>query len=202
MLTKKLQRLQDDGAIDCNTTGCTGCVVYYDTATKTLTCANTGDSRAVLCAQGGRVVDLSDDHKIYNPEEETRIKAAGYTIKDGRVEGMLAVPRAFGDFDFKQLGGEKGTPENQAVSVVPEIRQVQLQGDEEFVLIACDGIWDVVSSQQAVDFVRRKLSKGTSPEDCVALLLERCISNEVTEDGVGTDNMSVILIILRKNALI
>jgi protein phosphatase 2C family protein 2/3 len=190
----KMQQAGPDD-LECNTTGCTGCVVYYDTAASTIVCANAGDSRAVICTAGGKAQDLSDDHKIYNTTEESRIKAAGYKIVDGRVEGMLAVPRAFGDFDFKGL---KAGPELQAVSVVPDVKVQPLSGTEEFIIIACDGIWDVVSSQQAVDFVRRKLAQGIKAESTVALLLDRCMSSEITEDGVGTDNMSIILIQLQR----
>eukprot|EP00760_Papus_ankaliazontas_P001578 PhM_4_TR10515/c0_g1_i1/m.53314/K14803/PTC2_3; protein phosphatase PTC2/3 len=187
---------------DFNTMGCTAACVLLDTNNNTITCANIGDSRAIAgvanCASGGTgVVDLSCDHKIYNEVEEARIKAAGYSIVDGRVEGMLAVPRAIGDYDFKQCGGRG--PEGQAVTCMPDVTTHHLAEDKvEFIVIACDGVWDGVSSQNVTDFVRRKMSVGVSAQNTVALLLDRCCAEEITEDGVGTDNMSVILVCLRQ----
>ena len=65
-----------------------------------ITVANVGDSRAVLCGPGGRVVDLSFDHKCSRPDEKARIEAAGGQVIRDRLHGVLAVSRAFGDADL------------------------------------------------------------------------------------------------------
>ena len=65
-------------------------------------CANAGDSRTVMCEKGN-AVDLSKDHKPELPEERSRIIKAGGEVVDGRVNGMLALSRAFGDFDYKPI---------------------------------------------------------------------------------------------------
>jgi len=86
---------KEDYAYD---TGCTSCVVlitpdkYY--------CSNAGDSRGVL-NRGGKVLELSFDHKPDNTEEVRRIEKANHMVEDSRVDGNLALSRAFGDFNFK-----------------------------------------------------------------------------------------------------
>ena len=80
-------------------TGCTSNVVLI-TPDK-IFCANAGDSRSILVKRGNAVVELSKDHKPGNPEEESRINAAGHFVSDDRVDGNLALSRAFGDFQYK-----------------------------------------------------------------------------------------------------
>jgi len=76
-------------------TGTTACVVLI-TPTE-IYCSNAGDSRAVLC-RDGKAVPLSEDHKPDNDTELTRIKKANHMVEDSRVDGNLALSRAFGDF--------------------------------------------------------------------------------------------------------
>ena len=63
-------------------------------------CANAGDSRTVLC-KGGRAVNMSEDHKPENSGELSRIQRSGGFVEEGRVNGMLALSRALGDFEYK-----------------------------------------------------------------------------------------------------
>ena len=75
-------------------TGTTACVVFV---TNThIFCANSGDSRAVLC-QKGNAIALSEDHKPNNPGEKARIQKAGHFVNEERVDGELALSRALGD---------------------------------------------------------------------------------------------------------
>ena len=69
-----------------------------------LYCSNSGDSRAVLATKTGKVIELSYDHKPDNDGEMTRIKAGGGYVEDGRVQGIIAVSRAIGDWDYKDPG--------------------------------------------------------------------------------------------------
>mmetsp|Transcript_243 Transcript_243/g.754 ORF Transcript_243/g.754 Transcript_243/m.754 type:complete len:336 (+) Transcript_243:791-1798(+) len=129
---------------------------------KHIVCANTGDSRAVLC-RAGQAVPLSDDHKPYNPEEKARIEAAGGTVKFNRVNGDLAVSRALGDFVYKRC--ETVERKAQAVTAFPEVMVEARDSDkDEFVVLACDGIWDVMTSQQVVEKVRSLLVDGRPAE--------------------------------------
>ena len=68
----------------------------------------------------------------------------------------LAVSRSFGDFVYKQASLP---PEKQAVSVEPEIKIADRRGGDEFLIFACDGIWDVMSNQQCCDYIRRQMAE-------------------------------------------
>jgi len=131
-----------------------------------IVCANTGDSRAVL-AREGAAVTLSEDHKPYNPVEKERIENAGSHVKFNRVNGDLAVSRALGDFVYKRC--EAVSAEHQAVTAFPEIIGVGRQRDkDQFIVLACDGIWDVMSSQEVVDKVLDMLRNGRGARPAAA----------------------------------
>ena len=70
----------------------------------TIYCANSGDSRAVLGLKNGKLIELSHDHKPENEGEMARIKAGGGFVEDGRVQGIIAVSRAIGDWEYKNPG--------------------------------------------------------------------------------------------------
>ena len=79
--------------------GCTACLCLI---TKTdIYCANSGDSRAILVTKAGRVIELSHDHKPDVDTETKRIKAAGGFVEESRVQGVIAVSRAIGDWEYK-----------------------------------------------------------------------------------------------------
>jgi len=127
-------------------TGCTACVCII--TDKKIICANSGDSRAVL-STANKAVELSEDHKPDNAGELKRIEAAGGFVEDGRVRGTLSLSRALGDMEYKM---NKRVPvEAQMITCVPEIRSVDMQPKDNFLIIACDGIWDCKSSQECVD---------------------------------------------------
>lgn len=158
-----------------------------------LTVANAGDCRAVLCRAGGAAYPLSSDHKPDCPAEAARIAAAGAYVADGRVNGTLALSRALGDFYLKTATHLPA--EQQAITAAPELRAVTLGRGDEFLLLACDGIWDVLSSQQAVDFVRTGLARGVQPHDVAAALCDACMAPDTGGEGLGCDNMSVLIVI-------
>ena len=85
----------EEFAQDCGATAC----VTFVTKDK-IFCANAGDSRAVL-SKSRRAVALSEDHKPNNREEYQRIQKAGHTVSMERVDGELALSRAFGDYGYK-----------------------------------------------------------------------------------------------------
>lgn len=137
------------GGIDadfCGTTSSAACIT-----SDHIVFANLGDSRALL-SSGGRVVFATNDHKPEDPIEKDRICNAGGYVLRGRVNGCLAVARAFGDFQFKDRNLAQSV---QMVSPVPDITFVDRNHDhDEFVLICCDGIYDVMTSEEAATFVR------------------------------------------------
>ncbi len=161
--------------------------------------ANAGDSRAVLCRAGGVAEDMSVDHKPTMEGEKARILAAGGFVADGRVKGSLALSRAIGDMEFKQTPGLG--PEAQMVTAVPDVRCEPLRKGDEFLILACDGIWDVMSSQAAVTFVRARLAEGAAPADACAALCDACMAPDTHGVGLGCDNMSVVLCVFKPAAL-
>lgn len=113
---------------------------------------NIGDSRAVLNNKNGLSIQLSKDHKPNSPDERLRIEKMGGKIAfdgaDWRVKD-LSLSRAFGDVDC--------TP---YVTHLPQIYKYNLSSKDKFVILACDGLWDVVSNQDAVDFIQDLLNKN------------------------------------------
>ncbi|KHN79397.1 putative protein phosphatase 2C F42G9.1 [Toxocara canis] len=101
--------------------------------------ANAGDSRAVLCRKGV-AIDLSVDHKPEDDSERARIEAAGGEISiDGRVNGGLNLSRALGDHFYKK--NDSLPLKDQMISAQPDVTLHPIEPDDEFVVVACDGIW-------------------------------------------------------------
>lgn len=135
--------------------GCTATVLLV-TPTE-LICANAGDSRTVLSSKK-TAIEMSHDHKPDHAKEKERIEKAGGYVDNGRVNGNLAVSRAIGDLFFKRT--ENVSQPEMAVSAMPdfEVRKRDKQSDE-FIVLACDGIWDCKSSQEFVDIVHNVIYK-------------------------------------------
>lgn len=106
---------------------------------------NVGDSRAVLSNENGIAIPLSKDHKPNSPEERVRIENLGgkiiYDGVDWRIKN-LSLSRAFGDIEC--------TP---YVTHLPQIYCRKLSKGDKFLILACDGLWDVLNNQDAVDFI-------------------------------------------------
>jgi len=162
---------------------------------KTIYCANAGDSRAVMCRKG-KAVNLSEDHKPMNEIEKERIVKANGFVEDKRVNGTLAVARALGDFSFK---AEKTmSAEEQQVTCNPEIKKFTIEEGDSFIILACDGVWDVLSSQQAVDLVSQKLEQKMDLKAILSDLFDACLSpHPSANEGLGCDNMTAIIVQLK-----
>lgn len=157
---------------------------------NTIYCANIGDSRGVACVNC-ECVPLSYDHKPENPQELKRILAAGGYVLGNRVNGNLALSRAFGDFHYKN--NEDLPPEQQIVSPCPDVKTLELNDDVDFLVLACDGIWDVLSSEEVVEFVISRLEQSMEPGLICEQLTTRCLATDY-ELVIGCDNMTVLLI--------
>ncbi|CUI14281.1 protein phosphatase 2C, putative [Bodo saltans] len=182
-------------ADESGSTGCTANAVVINHTTKKIYCANAGDARSVLC-RNGQAINLSEDHRPSLESERSRIVAAGSCVsEDDRVEGLLAVSRAFGDFDFKQASSLPA--HKQAVTSYPDVSVNALTPEDQFILTACDGIWDCMTSQEVVNFVIGELRSTSDPQKICGKLLDKCVAKEIPEDGIGTDNMSVVLTMLK-----
>lgn len=152
---------------------------------RTLVVANTGDCRAVL-SRKGKAFEMSTDHKPDCCNELNRIKASGGFIDDGGyLNGHLNVTRAIGDWHMEGL---KDTNGKGPLIADPELKSVKLTKDDEFLIIGCDGIWDVFRSQNAVDIARRKLQEHNDPIACCKELVDEALRRQ------STDNLSVVIV--------
>lgn len=154
--------------------------------------ANCGDSRCVL-SRSGRAIPLSHDHKPENPAERERIEAAGGKVSLNRVKGELAVSRALGDFTYK--GNDRKPADEQMVIAKPDVLEQELCDDDEFLILACDGLWDVMSNQEAVNYVREAMKTTTD----LSKVCENVLDAAVLELG-SKDNVSVVIVALRAAA--
>ena len=146
----------------------------------------------VLCRRSGEAKRLTTDHK---PEDEAeRIVAAGGFLQVvggvARLEGDLSVSRAFGDREYKKAGGGSG-----ALSAVPDVGVVDLlRADAAFLLLACDGVWDVYSDAEACDLVRTGLRQNEGDAEAAASFLADC----TVADARCTDNVTVVVVVLER----
>lgn len=139
---------------------------------RVLYTANVGDARAVLC-RGGKGVRLTYDHKGSDSQEAKRITDAGGFVMNNRVNGVLAVTRSLGDASMKEF-----------VVGSPYTTETTLDEQDEFLIVACDGLWDVCDDQQAVDLVRSIMD----PQEASKKLLDHAMTN------YSTDNLSVMVV--------
>ncbi len=178
-------QLRRGGILRSGTTSVSCIVRTRPCGRKTLYVANVGDSRAVLSLSGAPAVRLTVDHKASLPEEASRIKnSGGFVSANFRVNGVLAVSRALGDHVYKEgqvvsavphvsvthisttnaNTDKNGTNDSSANARAVEERRQQLEqqvmadaASDVLLLLACDGLWDVMSDQDAVDFAKQRL---------------------------------------------
>ncbi|KAL1297722.1 hypothetical protein AAFC00_006266 [Neodothiora populina] len=143
------------------------------TRQRVLYTANVGDARIVLC-RNGKALRLSYDHKGSDENEGKRIAGAGGLILNNRVNGVLAVTRALGDAYMKDL--VTGHPYTTETVIQPDI--------DEFLILACDGLWDVCSDQEAVDLIR----SIQDPQAASRALVDHALAR------FSTDNLSCMVV--------
>ncbi|KAK5138251.1 hypothetical protein LTR08_003312 [Meristemomyces frigidus] len=169
-----------------------GCTATVGIITKDkVYVGNSGDSRTVLGIKG-RAKPLSFDHKPQNEGEKARICAAGGFVDFGRVNGNLALSRAIGDFEFKKSADLP--PEQQIVTALPDVTVHELGDDDEFIVFACDGIWDCQSSQAVVEFVRRGIAAKQALHVICENMMDNCLASNSETGGVGCDNMTMTVV--------
>jgi serine/threonine protein phosphatase PrpC len=168
-----------------DTSGSTCCGVFI--TPQHIICANAGDTRACYFTQG-KAVPLSCDHKPHKASEKRRIEAAGGYVSMKRVDGDLAVSRGLGDFRYKE---DVSLPPNlQKVSCIPDF--VVCDRDlihDEFLIIGCDGIFDVMSCDEICQAVQNIFNEGETDLGIAAEeILDLCLEKD------SKDNLSLILV--------
>eukprot|EP00177_Eucheuma_denticulatum_P001183 GFKZ01002141.1.p2 GENE.GFKZ01002141.1~~GFKZ01002141.1.p2 ORF type:complete len:646 (-),score=73.21 GFKZ01002141.1:2443-4380(-) len=142
---------------------------------KNLFVANAGDCRCILSRKDGSVVDLSRDHVATDETEKALVEArGGFVSMTGRVQGRLMVSRAIGDRPVKRY-----------ISSTPEVTKTEISTTDDFIILASDGLWDVVSSQEAASLVRTTVR--------VPDLAAKRLALKAIELG-SDDNVSVIVV--------
>ncbi|CAL1537712.1 unnamed protein product [Lymnaea stagnalis] len=139
-----------------------------------------GDSQAVLvCA--GRPAQIMEPHKPEREDEKRRIEDLGGSvlfIGVWRVNGNISVSRAIGDATHKPF-----------ISSDADVKSIKLTGEEQFLVIACDGLWDVLTPAQVTQIVYDHVHSSPDGLDDVASLLVKA-----ARDSGSSDNISVIVV--------
>jgi len=178
-------------ALDGERSGCTAIAVIV-TPTHVV-CANAGDSRALLYSEGteGKNVELSHDHKPWMQSERQRIEEAGGCVSMKRVDGELAVSRALGDFQYKS---ETLPPEQTKVTASPEVIDYERVPEQDwFFVLACDGIWDVMSNEDVIRSVTTYMTEHG--EGNPQLMAEEMMCESLAKSS--RDNMSVVVVLFQ-----
>lgn len=156
---------------------------------RVLYTANVGDLRIVLC-RGGRLYRLTYDHKASDQSEVARVRDLGGLVLKNRVNGVLAVTRALGDAYIKTL-----------VTGKPFTTSTEITREDEFLILACDGVWDVISDHTACrlvhDVFERQRQAG-EPYDPPAAARKLC---QLAIEKASTDNVTVMVVKLDPNIL-
>jgi len=173
--------------------GCTAVVACV--RGSQLVVANAGDSRAVLC-RAGRAIALSDDHKPALESELTRIEqAGGWVTAQGRINGNLNLSRALGDLKYK--GNAQLPKAAQIITAEPDVRSHTLTAEDEFLVLACDGVWDCMSNQDVCDFVKERIAT-VSLDKIAEEIFDHCVSEDPKmTQGIGGDNMTALIVAFR-----
>lgn len=156
---------------------------------------NLGDAEIIIVRKPAGPEDgatgkcLTYRHKPSSPEERKRIEEAGGHVVFGRVMGTLAVSRAFGDFEFK-------VPSNKSkadyVSSDPYLAVEELTGDEVALVVACDGVWDVLKYDEAAQLIYEQMTKfKKTPGEAAHALVTRAL------EKASSDNVSAIVAYLQ-----
>ncbi|KAJ1910301.1 Protein phosphatase 2C 2 [Mycoemilia scoparia] len=184
------EHLQQDSKMIQDPSGCTA-VCLLITKDNEVYCGNAGDSRCVL-GSSGKAIPLSSDHKPNNEIEFRRITEGGGFVEFGRVNGNLALSRAIGDFEFKK--NPSLTPEKQVVTADPDVTKHDLSERDDFIVVACDGIWDCMSNEEVILEVSKQIASGIPLSTVCENVMELCLAKESHFGGLGCDNMTIVII--------
>ncbi|KAF8044807.1 hypothetical protein N665_6654s0001 [Sinapis alba] len=176
--------MEDESIVggSCGTTALTALVIG-----RHLMVANVGDCRAVLCRKG-KAVDMSFDHKSTFEPERRRVEELGGYFEGEYLYGELAVTRALGDWSVKRYYSSLGGGSFSPLISDPEIKQIVLTEEDEFLIMGCDGVWDVMTSQYAVTLARQGLRRHGDPRRCAMELGREAFRLE------SSDNVTVVVI--------
>ena len=155
--------------------GSTGTIVVLDN--NFIYCANVGDSKCFYINNKNNAFQLTEDHNCSNQKEREELKKKGIMIFQNRVFGSLSLTRTFGDTELKKDG----------IECNPYIKKILVDKEEvKYIIIASDGIWDVISKEKLEEF-SKELKSGTSEEFCNNLV-------DYAMNNGSNDNISCIVL--------
>jgi len=186
-VTKSCMEAEEEFASICDNNGDTSgsCAAMAMICGTDMLLAHVGDCRVVVRNCGTTLV-ITKDHRVDDPKEASRIVANGGVIIENRLNGVLCPARSFGDFDIK------GTTSDNVLICTPDIGRYSVDLGppgkiSSFMIIASDGLWDVMESEEACAFVEKVLRKTGSAEIAAARLVE-------TASKHNHDDVTVVII--------
>mmetsp|Transcript_8416 Transcript_8416/g.21001 ORF Transcript_8416/g.21001 Transcript_8416/m.21001 type:complete len:618 (-) Transcript_8416:786-2639(-) len=189
-LREAFLRTDEEFAADAGAAMVGSTAVVALVGSKKMWIANCGDSRAVLC-RAGKAIQVTDDHKPEREDEAERVEKAGGQVlfwNGHRVMGVLAMSRAIGDHGLRPY-----------VIPEPEITVLSRVGEDDFLLLASDGLWDVMSNQDAINLAMRCLQraweKGASRK--AAVRIAASVLTKAAVDRGSKDNVTVVIVDLK-----
>ena len=156
-----------------STCGSTATIVLI--VNKTIYCANSGNTSCYSIYNKKQIKKISIDHDCKNQNEVERVKQNGGEVFNNRVFGSLSLTRCFGDFDFKSYG----------VSAKPTLSKKKIGKGEQYLIIASDGVWDVIHEKELGSFISNKTLRAN---DLCILIIKEALKN------YSRDNISCIVI--------
>jgi serine/threonine protein phosphatase PrpC len=151
---------------------------------------NCGDSRAILVSDG-MITFRTKDHTPEVASERKRVEESGGRVQDNRVDGLLAVTRALGDFHFKADRGshrhDQKVISKPDVSVIPRNHRTN-----EYVVLASDGLWGTITDEEVQAIVSARLAQGMS----VGLVCDELIRMSIKRGSL--DNIAVLILRFEK----
>ena len=162
--------------------GSTGTIIHLTWEEKNklmVYTANVGDSRVSLISPT-HIIRLSYDHRMSDKKEKERILESGVDIEKNRIGGELMLTRIFGDYELKDKKIKNGLICEPFLSKI----KIDLNIIEQFLILASDGIWDLVSEKE----IQQMISQNNNSENLCARIIKKAIDKE------SWDNMSVFVI--------
>ena len=167
-LTSSFNKIDEElNFYDSEHTGSTATILLFQD--NMVYCANVGDSTAFI-VYDNFVKKISIDHKCTDPKEEERILFSGGKITKNRVMGQLVLSRCLGDLYCKKYG----------VSNIPDISFNKLEGNVKYVVVASDGIWDVVKEDELLQLSKNRKNAEGFCKDLVKLSIDKDTKDNVS----------------------
>jgi protein phosphatase len=174
--------------VDGGSTG-TWVIVHQEGTKYKLQVGNVGDSRVLVGRRGGVLEAMTTDHKPEQPAERRRIEECGGHVENNRVDGSLAVSRAFGDADYKRTA-PLSDQLKQKVIALADLTHTEIQANtEEFILLCCDGVFEGdFSNAQIIEFAAQELAKTDDLATVCSLVCEEALHRG------SKDNISCMIV--------